>query len=392
MTRTLISILLLLVATLPIGAKPFHTSEVIFPLQDKHVHGSSIVACPNGDFLVCWFHGSGERQANDVQIQGARLAKNAKSWSPVFIMADTPSLPDCNPVLFIDAKERLWLFWIVVQANRWEHSILKYRISENYQQATEPVWDWQDVILLQPGEAFAQEIKKGFAALVPGEPMWAEYAPAYHEMIIKAADDSRKNQTGWMTRIHPIALASGRMLLPLYSDGYNVSLVAISDDLGQSWRASRPMVGFGPIQPTLAVKKNGELVAYCRDSGDAPFRVLKSISTDAGETWSPTVDTDIPNPGSSLEVIVLQNGYWLMVLNDTEDGRHQLAVWLSDDEGATWKWKRYVGDSEQTPQYFAYPSMIQSRDGSIHLTYTYNQNDLKTIHHAVFNLEWISGK
>lgn len=392
MARTLISILLLLVSTFAVGAKPFHTSEAIFPLQDKHVHGSSIVACPNGDFLVCWFHGSGERQANDVQIQGARLAKNAKRWSPVFIMADTPSLPDCNPVLFIDAKDRLWLFWIVVQANRWEHSILKYRISENYQQATEPVWTWQDVILLQPGEAFAQEIKKGFAALVQGEPMWAEYAPAYHEMIIKNADDSRKNQTGWMTRIHPIALASGRILLPLYSDGYNVSLVAITDDLGQTWRASRPMVGFGPIQPTLAAKKNGELVAYCRDSGDAPFRVLKSISTDAGETWSPTVDTDVPNPGSSLEVIVLHNGDWLMVLNDTEEGRHQLAVWLSDDEGATWKWKRYIGDSEKTPQYFAYPSMIQSRDGLIHLTYTYNQNDLKTIHHDVFNLDWLTGK
>jgi predicted neuraminidase len=392
MNKLLTSIILLLTSILPAGANPFHTSEPIFPPQEKHVHSSSIVACPNGDFLVCWFHGSGERKADDVKIQGARLARNSKNWSPVFIMADTPGLPDCNPVLFVDAKERLWLFWVVVQANRWELSILKYRLSGNYQKTTAPVWDWQDIILFQPGEAFAQAIKTGFDALVQGEPMWAEYAPPYHEMIIEAAKDPRKQQTGWMTRIHPLVLASGRILLPLYSDGFNVSLVAISDDIGQSWRASWPMVGFGPIQPTLVSKQNGELVAYSRDSGDAPYRVLKSSSTDAGETWSPTVDTEIPNPGSSLEVIVLNNGYWLMVLNDTEDGRQRLAVWLSDDEGASWKWKRYVGISEKNQKYFAYPSIIQSKDGLIHLTYTYNENNLKTIHHDVFNLEWLTGK
>ena len=41
-------------------------SELIFPLQGKHVHSSSIVELPNGDFLTCWFQGSGERRANDV--------------------------------------------------------------------------------------------------------------------------------------------------------------------------------------------------------------------------------------------------------------------------------------------------------------------------------------
>ncbi|MBN2593373.1 MAG: hypothetical protein JXA81_07695, partial [Sedimentisphaerales bacterium] len=49
----------------------------IFPLQQKHVHSSSIVECPNGDFLTCWFHGSGERKADDVVIQGARLQKGS---------------------------------------------------------------------------------------------------------------------------------------------------------------------------------------------------------------------------------------------------------------------------------------------------------------------------
>lgn len=49
----------------------------IFPLQEKHVHSSSIVECPNGDLLACWFHGSGERTADDVVIRGARLKKGS---------------------------------------------------------------------------------------------------------------------------------------------------------------------------------------------------------------------------------------------------------------------------------------------------------------------------
>lgn len=103
--------------SLSAAAAPQFAVKPIFPPQEKHVHSSSIVECPNGDLLVAWFHGSGERTANDVVIQGARKKAGAAAWSPVFLMADTQDLPDCNPVLFIDAKERLWLFWVPVVAN-----------------------------------------------------------------------------------------------------------------------------------------------------------------------------------------------------------------------------------------------------------------------------------
>ena len=57
-------------------------------MQGKHVHGSSIIELPNGDFLACWFHGSGERRAKDVLIQGSRLKRGESNWSDVFIMAE----------------------------------------------------------------------------------------------------------------------------------------------------------------------------------------------------------------------------------------------------------------------------------------------------------------
>jgi predicted neuraminidase len=361
----------------------------IFPLQAKHVHSSSIIECPNGDFLACWFHGSGERTADDVVIQGARLKKGGNKWSSVFLMADTPGFPDCNPVLFVDRQERLWLFWIAVRANKWEQSILKYRLSTDYQQPGAPKWGWQDIILLKPGDIFAETIETVFKELITEEPMWAEYAPLYSTMIIEAARDKTKRQTGWMTRTHPITLPGGRILLPLYSDGFNVCLVAISDDAGQNWRASKPIVGLGPIQPSTVRKKDGTLVAYMRDSGDAPYRVLISTSTDDGESWSLAIDTDIPNPGSSLEAISLQDGRWVMVYNDTEHGRHRLAAALSDDEGKTWKPKRHIGKSDDRSKSFAYPSLIQAKDGMLHLTYSYREPAGATIRHCTFSPDWI---
>jgi predicted neuraminidase len=370
-------------------AAPDPQGELIFPLQEKHCHGSSIVECPNGDLLACWFFGSGERSANDVLIQGARLAKGATAWSPVFEMADTPGFPDCNPVLYIDAKERLWLFWIPVLANRWENSLLMYRRAENYLQPGSPEWSWQDIIVFDPGEDLGDNIAEAFKHLPHDESMWGEYAPPYSRMLREAAQDKLKRQIGWMTRIHPLTLPSGRILLPLYSDGFNISLVAISDDTGETWRPSRPIIGLGPIQPTLARRNDGTIVAYMRDSGSLPKRVLKATSQDDGESWSLAANTDIPNPSSSLEVIVLEDGRWVMIFNDTEQGRHSLALAMSDDEGKTWKWKRHIEQGEPGKTGYGYPSMIQTKDGMIHVTYTFSEGQ-NSIKHLVIHPDWVA--
>ena len=374
------------------NGKPLVQQYSIFPFQDKHVHGSSIVELPNGDLLSCWFHGSGERKANDVRIKGSRLKKGSNEWGAVFDMADTPNLPDCNPVLWIDNNEKLWLFWIAVRANRWENSMLRYRTSTDYLNKETPAWNWQDNIILKPGERFSETIQLAFEEHID-EPMWAEYAPPYSRLIIDAAKDPEKRQKGWMTRIHPISLESGRILLPLYSDGYNISIVAISDDNGNNWRASNPIVGLGPIQPSLVQKQNGHIIAYMRDSGIEPKRILKSISKDNGETWSFAKDTKTPNPSSSIEVLQLKNGNWVMACNDTESSRSQMAILLSFNEGKSWEVKKYIGKHEHNSGItLAYPSLIQSSDELIHLTYSLKDKEGKTIQHAIFNEDWIKNK
>lgn len=191
-----------------------------------------------------------------------------------------------------------------------------------------------------------------------------------------------------MTRTHPITLPSGRILLPLYTDAFSVGLVAISDDTGRTWTASEPIVGLGGIQPSIVRRRDGTLAAYMRDNGPR-HRVQYSESEDDGVHWSPVQFLDIPNPGSSVEVIALRSGRWLMVCNDTERGRHQLAALLSEDEGRTWKYVRYLEKRNPGEGSFSYPSVIQDREGLIHVTYSYHLPEGKSIKHAVFNERWV---
>ena len=366
-------------------------SELIFPMQEQHVHSSSIVELPNGDLLTCWFQGSGERKANDVVINGSRLRKGELEWSKPFLMADTPGQPDCNPILFLNNENKLFLVWIAVQANRWETSILKVKTTTDYLDKLAPEWEWQDIILLKPGKEFEERVKEQFDAYGRQDLVWAEYALPYEEMLIEAARDPKKRETGWMTRTHPTILDNGKILLPLYSDGFNFGLIAISEDDGNTWESSLPIIGRGLNQPSLVVRKDGSIDAYMRDDGDEPGRVLVSHSEDEGYSWTYGMKSDIPNPGASLEVIRLKSGKWLMVYNDVDDGRYSLAVAISDDEGESWKWKKNIENIKTGS--FSYPSVIQSKKGKIHITYTYRLSDKqKNIKHIYFSEEWVFSK
>lgn len=381
-------LLFLLQSYAPAQEAPFHRAELIFPFETWHNHSSSIVEAPNGDLFVCWFHGSGERTADDVIIQAARRVQGRDTWSPRFTLADTPGFPDTNPTLFVDRRQRLWLFWPAILANQWETALMKYRVSEDWMQPEgPPKWSHADNLLLIPkrlSERIAEVLGKDAR---PG-PSSREYA---HLQMM--ASDKLYSRIGWFTRTHPVTLPSGRILVPLYSDGFSMSLMAISDDEGVTWTASEPIVGYGNIQPSILRRRDGTLVAFMRDNGPAPKRIHRSESKDEGMTWSPAEDTDLPNPGSSVEGIVLRDGSWLLVYNDTEKGRHSLAVSISEDEGRTWRWTRHLEYDPKGAGRFHYPSVIQAKDGSIHVTYSIfvpdGGTERKSIKHARFNTAWV---
>jgi predicted neuraminidase len=383
-------------------------AELVFPLEHWHNHASMILEAPNGDLLVCWFHGSGERTADDVVVRGARLKKGARAWSQPFLLADTAGYPDTNATMFIDPRQRLWLMWPTILANEWHTALMKYKVSSDYQRDGAPKWDVSEVMHVTPGDEFKTTVDRELDRLTAGRTL----LPAeqqYVERLRKDAGDKLTRRLGWMTRAHPFVLDGTRLIVPLYSDGFSFSLMNISDDWGATWHTSTPIVGVGNIQPSLVKRADGTLVAYMRDNGPPPKRLHVSESRDRGETWSAVRDSDLPNPGSGAEVRALANGHWVLLSNDLENGRWRLAVTLSEDEGKTWPWTRYLErdsettDTAQQGQYH-YPSIIQARDGSLHASYSYfippakaakddqGRQIRKSIKHAHFHEAWIRGK
>jgi predicted neuraminidase len=364
--------------------RPLLNAELVFPLHPKHNHAPAIVECPNGDLLVSWYRGSGERQADDVAVFGARRRSGQEKWSEPFVMADTPGFPDGNTAMFIDARRKLWLFWPLVIANTWQSCLTSYRVSSQYEGDGSPKWEWQGIMPLKP-EAFVEEMEKGLEARLSASPLPAEMTNRVAELKTRIAD-KLSQRLGWQPRCKPTVLRSGRILLPLYSDTYSISIMAVSDDGGQTWFASRPLVGFGNIQPAVLEKKDGTLVAYMRENGPLD-RIRVAESRDAGLTWGPVGVTELLNPGSGLDALRLSNGNWLLIYNDTTKGRNRLAASLSDDEGKSWKWTRHL--ENHTAGSYHYPAIIQSRDGMLHAIYSYFVAEGKSMKHAAFNEAWV---
>lgn len=371
----------------PVQGEELLQSEFVFPLRKDHNHAPGIVELPNGELLASWYRGDGERKADNVAIYGARLPKGAKEWSAEFLMADYPGFPDCNTALFLDRNRQLWMFWPIILDNNWESALTCYLASMDYLKPGVPQWTRNGTLFLKPDD-FSQEATERLDQLV-GKigPQLSPKQQQYIETVKVRLKDKLLQRLGWMPRCKPIVLPSGRILLPLYTDTYSFCLMAISDDDGRNWYASKPLIGFGNIQATLMRKRDGTVVAYMRENGlTEKIRVCES--KDQGVSWGEVSSIELPNPGSGIDGVVLENGDWALIYNDLKLGRNHLAVSISGDDGATWKATRHLEKKESGS--YHYPAIIQGSDGVIHAIYSYFDDAVgKTMKHAAFREEWV---
>ncbi len=379
------------------GAEPpFYKAELVFPLQDQHNHAAGIVECPNGDLLVSWYRGSGERSADDVAVYGARRRKGSQRWCEPFLMADHPGFPDCNTCMMIDRQDRLWLFWPIILDNHWESCLTNYKISSHYTGDGCPRWDRERVMFLKPDD-FSKELIADAEKEAANLPEFK--SPAGKKLLEEFKQRARSKlyqRLGWQPRCKPTILPSGRILLPLYSDTFSIGIMAVSDDGGASWYASKPLLGVGAIQPTVLRRNDGTLVAYMRENGPKQH-IRISQSKDDGIHWGPVGVIELPNPGAGIDGVRLANGHWLLIYNDTTRSRASLAASLSHDEGRTWKWTRHL-EKHRSGAYH-YPAIIQGRDGTIQLVYSYYVRrpaaagkpgrEGQSIKHVAVNEAWI---
>jgi len=157
-----------------------------------------------------------------------------------------------------------------------------------------------------------------------------------------------------------------------------------SSDSGKTWQATPPVAcdpEIGPIQPCILFHPDGKLQALGRTKAG---KIFETWSADAGKTWSRITLTSLPNPDSGIDAVTLKDGRQLLVYNhNTRDktknkGRSPLNVAVSRD-GRTWLAALALEDDPNAPNGFPYPAVIQTSDGLVHITYTWERKRIKHV-------------
>lgn len=184
----------------------------------------------------------------------------------------------------------------------------------------------------------------------------------------------------------PTLLPSGTLLCgsSTENNGWNVHLELSSDD-GRTWKKTSPLANPGNlevIQPAILVYRSGKLQLLCRSKQSC---IAESWSSDSGTTWSRLDCTSLPNPNSGIDAVTLRNGRQFLVYNHTKRSegswggpRSPLNAAISED-GTTWFAAAIL---EEGPGEFSYPAVIQTKDGLVHVTYTWKR---KSVRHVVID-------
>jgi predicted neuraminidase len=304
-------------------------------------HASTIVETKSG-LVAAWFGGTAERNP-DVCIYVSRN-ENGKWTTPVAV-ADgvgfsTNRLPTWNPVLFQPKNGPLLLFYKVGPAPK--------------------SWWGMKMTSADDGKTWSKPERLPDGILGP-----------------------IKNK--------PVQLANGDIMCASSTEGdggWRVHFERTSD-LGKTWTATPPVNDgktIGAIQPSILFLRDGSLEAVGRTHNGKIFQIA---SHDAGKTWGEMSLGSLPNPDSGTDAVTLRDGRQFLVYNhNVRDGSHNkgrspLNVAISDD-GKNWNPVLVLEDNPDAPSGFAYPAVIQTGDGLVHIIYTWER---KRIKHVVIDPE-----
>ncbi len=335
---------LLLISTPAHAEGPILYSEFIDPAPPYPAsHASTIAETASHSLVAAWFGGTKEGNS-DVTIWVARQ-ENGRWDKPVSVaggvLPDGKRYPAWNPVLFQAPGSDLFLF---------------YKIGPN------PSAWWGMVMTSQDG---------GRTWGTPRRLTDDILGPIKNKPVVLANGDWL---AGSSVETNPGGVPHWRVHFE------------ISRDQGRSWTRTADVdtpLGIDAIQPSLLFHKDGALEAVMRTRQGA---LAMTWSHDQGHTWSGLAAIDLPNPNSGTDAVTLKDGRQLIVYNHSAHSpdhpgsgpRWPLNIALSDD-GVTWHQALTLED-KPLPEGYAYPAVIQTADGLVHITYTW---DRKLIRHVV---------
>ncbi len=298
-------------------------------------HASTLVEAKRGELLVAWFGGSHEGN-KDVKIWASFNVQG--NWSTPGILADgkvseTQSYPCWNPVLFKSNQGKLFLF---------------YKVGPNPRE-----WWGMYKTSIDNGETWSGAVRLADGLIGPV-----------------------KNK--------PIQLADGTILSPSSTESKTEvwkAHIERSTDEGKTWQII-PVdheTEFNVIQPSILIHPDGRLQILCRSKEGS---VIESWSADQGLTWSKLSRTTLLNPNSGTDALTLTDGSHLIVYNpllpgkDWFNGRFKISAAISID-GKNWEDIALLEDG--TKEEYSYPAIIQTQDGKVHISYTFDRKNVKHV-------------
>jgi predicted neuraminidase len=174
----------------------------------------------------------------------------------------------------------------------------------------------------------------------------------------------------------PLQLGNGDILYPSSTEilGWQIHIEK-TDASVQNWEGTKALNDsekIRAIQPSLLNLGAGRVQAIGRT---AQGKLFSLESLDAGQTWGPMTLLDLPNPNSGTDALTLRDGRQLLVYNHSDHLRSPLNIAVSTN-GKNWT---NVLTLEDTKGEFSYPAVIQTEDGLIHCTYTWNRTRIRHV-------------
>ncbi len=369
---------------------PVVCDEFLYKTADfPQCHSASIVETKKGDLIATYFGGTKERNP-DVCIWVSRKPKGAKEWTKPVMVADGVELKPLQPdtaaaISQVSTSQKPAFGGRFMPLPQWTGNRGEAAIGDGYREAC-----WNPVLFETPSGELQLYFKIGFniqswqgwrVISKDGGKTWSKRERlrfgglAGMKLPPQGIYGPIKNK--------PI-LNDGRLIAPTSDehDGWKIYF-ELSDDMGQTWRRTAFVgadAGVKAIQPSIIRLQDGRLEALCRTRSR---HIGVTFSSDNGKTWSKLQLIDTPNNNSGIDAVTLNDGTFAMICNDwpieptKEKGARTPLSILRSSDGI--HWSHWVTLEDSPILQYSYPSIIQSRDGHIHVVYTWRRQRIKHV-------------
>ena len=316
-------------------------------------HVSSVCELPDGRMTAVWYAGSREGARDVALYVASRDAGLTNAWSTPVSAGTHESAGEetfryvkkvGNAIAFGGTNNQLHLLYVTTGFGGWSCSQLNLKTSLD----GGATWSCSRRLGLSPFLNISELVKNAPTPTADG----GFVVPIYHEVMGKFSE---------LLWLRPSV------------DGFETI-------------KTRVVGGRTAFQPALVALNETNALMLCRSAGSVK-RIHTTRTSDSGRTWSALETIDLPNSNSGLDAIRISDGRLLLVFNDTDSDRDNLRLAISVDNGVTWK--RAATLVAETGEEFSYPTVLQTSDGLIHVTYTWKR---KGIREATFNVAWLEAQ